>query len=137
MYLQTLSTRRRQERIDEFALDMAHTYRQYGMAKGWDVAERRRNKLVMLIPQIVKNLPVKVWSVLQSHVEYSYAEARELLIQRVEQLRVENDPTVRDALVAGANDDPADRSRTGDKRERAEKVERVNKLCPFELEERG
>ena len=140
MYLRTLSTRRwqmRQERIDEFALDMAHTYRQYGMAKGWDVAERRRNEPVMLIPQIVKNLPAKVRSVLQSHVEYSYAEARELLIQRVEQLRVENDPAVRDALVAGTNDDPADRSRTGDKRERAEKADRADELCPFELEERG
>ncbi|KAG5456072.1 MAG: hypothetical protein BJ554DRAFT_4290 [Olpidium bornovanus] len=42
MYLRILSTRRwqmHQECIDEFTLDMAHMYRQYGMAKGWDVAE--------------------------------------------------------------------------------------------------
>ncbi|KAG5461950.1 MAG: hypothetical protein BJ554DRAFT_5782, partial [Olpidium bornovanus] len=49
MYLRTFSTRRwqmRQERIEEFALDMVHTYCQYSMAKGWDVAESRRNELL-------------------------------------------------------------------------------------------
>lgn len=111
VYMQRLQARvwkKQTETIDQYLLAMARAFTLYCEASAMDAEGRRSYERLFLVPQILRTVPAAVRTVFQPHKQYSFAEARPLLLQRVYELALMKDACVRGAKVTGlvTNDDP-------------------------------
>ena len=142
VYMQQLTHRRwrmKEETLDLFMLEMANIFALFCEAKAMDDQGREAYEKLCLVPQILRKVPATVRSVCRPHQEYSYAEIRPLLLDKVFELATCGDASIRGAKVTGleANNHPVTLTSLS-LSSSANAGKRTRELnCEFELGPRG
>ena len=99
--LQTATWNKSAERIDQYIGRHMRTYNLLCQAKGWDAEMCRDQEWHLCVHNMIQNLDASITQDFQPEQEYTFAQARAMLIARVNSLAHVGDAVLQGAQLAG------------------------------------